>query len=286
MVQTGYPSARACIRRIMSESERVVRPWSLRYHRGFYRHARAFGTTTAMNLLLLTPDDLVPPDRACIRDSRRLRHLHEIHRATVGEELTVGMSNAGVGRARLLELERDRAVFEIIHLDHLPPPALPIHLLLALPRPRMLARSLENIATMGVKRLTLLHTARVEKSYWQSPELQPERIDAHLRLGLEQARDTVLPTVDLQPRFKPFIEDQLPDAIIGHRALLAHPGIGASCPRALPMDQGVTLAIGPEGGFIPFEVEKLQAMGFEGIHLGPRILRVETAVVSLLSRLF
>lgn len=239
-----------------------------------------------MNLLLLTSDDLVTPDRACIYDSRRLRHLHEIHRASPGEELTVGMSNKGIGRARLLELERDRALFEIVHLDNVPPPALPVHLLLALPRPRMLARSLENIATMGVKRLTLLHTARVEKSYWQSPELQPERIEAHLRLGLEQARDTVLPVVDLQPRFKPFIEDQLPAALTGHRALLAHPGIGESCPRGLPMDQPVTLAIGPEGGFIPYEVERLQTMGFEGIHLGPRILRVETAVVSLLSRLF
>ncbi|GHC16355.1 ribosomal RNA small subunit methyltransferase E [Kushneria pakistanensis] len=239
-----------------------------------------------MNLLLLAPDDLVAPDRACIHDSRRLKHLHEVHRAACGETLIVGMTNAGIGRARLLTLEKDQAVFEILHLDDAPPPALPVHVLLALPRPRMLARSLENIATMGVKRLTLLHTARVEKSYWQSPELQPERIEAHLRLGLEQARDTVLPTVDLQPRFKPFVEDQLPAALAGQRALLAHPGIGESCPRGLPMDQPVTLAIGPEGGFIPFEVEMLQAMGFEGIHLGERILRVETAVVSLLSRLF
>ncbi|MFC0337270.1 RNA methyltransferase, RsmE family [Kushneria avicenniae] len=239
-----------------------------------------------MNLLLLTRDDLVPPDRACIHDSRRLRHLHEIHRASAGEELTVGMTDKGIGRARLLELEKDCAVFEILHLDTPPPPPLPLHLLLALPRPRMLARSLENIATMGVKRLTLLHTARVEKSYWQSPELQPERIEAHLRLGLEQARDTILPTVDFQPRFKPFIEDRLPGTIAGHRALLAHPGVGESCPRGLPMDSPVTLAIGPEGGFIPYEVQQFQALGFEGIHLGPRILRVETAVVSLLSRLF
>ncbi|WP_456269781.1 16S rRNA (uracil(1498)-N(3))-methyltransferase [Kushneria sp. AK178] len=239
-----------------------------------------------MNLLLLTRDDLVPPDRACIHDSRRLRHLHEIHRAAPGESLTIGMTNEGIGRARLLELASDRAVFEILHLDDAPPPALPVHLLLALPRPRMLARSLENIATLGVKRLTLVHTARVEKSYWQSPELQPERIEAHLRLGLEQARDTILPEVDRQPRFKPFIEDQLPDMLSGHRALLAHPGIGEDCPRGLPMGSPVTLAIGPEGGFVPYEVERLQSLGFEGIHLGPRILRVETAVVSLLSRLF
>jgi 16S rRNA (uracil1498-N3)-methyltransferase len=72
---------------------------------------------------------------------------------------------------------------------------LPVHLVLALPRPRMLARSLEHVTALGVKRITLLHTRRVEKSYWMSPELAPEKIRTHLVLGLEQARDTRLPEV-------------------------------------------------------------------------------------------
>ena len=42
---------------------------------------------------------------------------------------------------------------------------------------------------------------------------------------------------------------------------------------------------GMVGGFVPFEVDLLRAAACEAVGLGPRILRVETAVVALLGRL-
>ena len=57
-------------------------------------------------------------------------------------------------------------------------------------------------------------------------------------------------------------------------------------PRGLPLDQPVTLAIGPEGGWIPYEVDKLREAGLQPVQLGERILRVETAVTALLARLY
>ncbi|CAN0564601.1 unnamed protein product, partial [Ectocarpus sp. 12 AP-2014] len=73
--------------------------------------------------------------------------------------------------------------------------------------------------------------------------------------------------------------------LLSHRrGLVAHPGMPNACPRGI--HDPTVLLVGPEGGFIAWEVEQLLAAGCEGIHLGPRILRVETAVTALLSRLF
>ncbi len=169
-------------------------------------------------------------------------------------------------------------------LEQNPPAKLPVTLLLALPRPKMLKRTLQTVASMGVAHLVLLNSYRVEKSFWQTPFLEPEAIREQLILGLEQARDTVLPEVTIEKRFKPFVEDRLPQLAAGSLGLVGHPGDFPACPRAV--DSAVTLAIGPEGGWIPYEVDKLREAGLAPVQLGERILRVETAVPVLLARLF
>jgi RsmE family RNA methyltransferase len=45
------------------------------------------------------------------------------------------------------------------------------------------------------------------------------------------------------------------------------------------------VAIGPEGGWIPYEVGMLEARGFQAFSLGPRILRVDVAVPYILGQL-
>ena len=153
-----------------------------------------------------------------------------------------------------------------------------------MPRPKMFRRILQHCATLGVPEIILLNSVRVEKSFWQTPFLQPEVVRDNLLLGLEQARDTVLPAVRIEKRFKPFVEDSLPGIIDGRLALVAHPGNFPACPRGI--DQPLTLAIGPEGGWVPYEVDKLIEAGMQPVQLGDRILRVETAVTALVSRLF
>ncbi len=214
---------------------------------------------------------------------RNVQHMLENQRVQLGDQLRVGYLNGLLGDGLVTALDQQQAELEVEL--HSPPPAkLPLTLLLAMPRPKMFRRIMQHCATLGVAEIILLNSFRVEKSFWQTPFLQPDVVRHNLLLGLEQARDTVLPSVRIEKRFKPFVEDHLPELIAGSTALVAHPGTTTACPRA--MSGAVTLAIGPEGGWIPYEVDKLVEAGFAPVHLGERILRVETAVTALIARLF
>ena len=235
-----------------------------------------------MNLLLLEEQDFIAPQQVRL-SGRRLQHMLEIQQVAVGDSLRVGEVNGLMGQGTVLALDQQQAELQV-NLTQPPPAKLPLTLLLAMPRPKMFRRILQHCATLGVAEIILLNSYRVEKSFWQTPFLQPEVIRENLLLGLEQARDTVLPSVRIEKRFKPFVEDQLPALVAGTTGLVAHPGDFPACPRALAGP--ATLAIGPEGGWIPYEVDKLCAAGLQPVQLGERILRVETAVTSLLARLF
>ncbi len=213
---------------------------------------------------------------------RRALHVREVHRAVVGESLRVGVLNGKTGAGVIRESAPDRITMDV-NLDGDPPRPLPVTLLLAMPRPKGFRRIMQGVASMGVKRLALFGAFRVEKSYWKSPWLDPEALREQMVLGLEQARDTLLPEVTIHPLFKPFAEDVVPALSGGSRRLVAHPGGGAVCPAAVA--DPVTLAIGPEGGFTDYEVGLLTGQGFEPVTLGPRILRSEQAVPAFLGRL-
>jgi RsmE family RNA methyltransferase len=235
-----------------------------------------------MNLLLLTPQDCSQPNIAHLT-GRRLQHVLAVHQAQVGQKLRVGMINGLMGEGEIIHLDKQSLQLHF-QLTQAPPVKLPLTLVLALPRPKMLKRILQTVATMGVERLVLMNSYRVEKSFWDSPFLQPQVIEDELILGLEQGKDTVLPQIILEKRFKPFVEDRLPELSANSLRLVAHPIAEQHCPR--DVQQAVTLAIGCEGGFIPYEVDLLAQQGFVPVELGERILRVETAVTALIARLF
>lgn len=239
-----------------------------------------------MNIILMEHGEL-DGDRLRL-DDHRAEHVVKVLRSEPGARVRVGLvgGRRGVGTILSLKKKYPFVVELLVELTE-PPGDLPeIDLILALPRPIMLKRILSQVTALGVGTIHLINANRVEKSFWESGIIDPGEYRAHLLHGLEQAVDTRLPEVRLHPRFKPFIEDYFPSEKECYAALLlADPAGDHLAPGMLPAAGGrVALAVGPEGGWVDYEVEKFRALGFSCCSIGRRILKVDTAVIALHAR--
>lgn len=234
-----------------------------------------------MNLLLLQHNDFINTTDVKIQ-GRRFEHLTKIIKVKKLQSIDAGIINGKIGKGKILDISADSIIIAT-ELNQNPPAPSPVTLILALPRPLMLKRILQTVTTMGIKNIHLINCQRVEKSYWRSSDMAENIIQQQFILGLEQARDTVLPTLFLHKHFHHFVTNELPLLIKKKQAFLAHPGNYPPCPGNLHDE--LALAIGPEGGFIPDEVYAFTQAGFQPVQLGERPLRVETAVTALLGRL-
>ena len=239
-----------------------------------------------MNLLLFEPEELTGELLQLPVGDRRAQHISRVLELGPGAELRVGMVNGDMGTGRILNCRDGSCTLEV-QLGTQPPAVPGIELILALPRPIMLQRILKQATVLGVRRFHLIRSRRVHKSFFQASILQPSAVRNILLQGLEQAVDTRLPEVSVYKRFKPFIEDVLPGIPHGCR-LIAHPGAEATLADlhgAGRIESGSVLAVGPEGGWIDYELQCFSEQGFVPFAMGGRILHVDTAVVVLLSQL-
>jgi 16S rRNA (uracil1498-N3)-methyltransferase len=237
-----------------------------------------------MNLILLFEPDFTDDRRSQVTlTDRRMEHVLSVCKATAGDTLRIGLLNGKIGTGTVRRIT-DRFLEMDVELDTPPPEPLSLTLLLALPRPKALRRCVEAVTALGVKKIFIIQSFRVEKSYWASPVLSDDSLQKYMLLGLEQACDTVLPSIEIRKRFKPFVEDEVPGIIKGTLPLVAHPHTGKTCP--FNSIKAITLAVGPEGGFIPYEIDLLKKCGFEAVSIGKRILKVEHALPALIGRLF
>ncbi len=236
-----------------------------------------------LNLLLFSGHEYDAQGEVVIK-GERARHMERVLAVQSGDCIRVGLINGPIGEGCVLAGNAAEGYRLSVVLNQSPPEPRPLMLVLALPRPKVLKRTLQLVAGLGVKHVILLNSARVEKSFWSTPWLAAESIHQQCLEGLSQVRDTLVPRVELRHLFRPFVEDELPALMSGRRALLADP-LGASpCPYRL--QQPALLLVGPEGGWVPFERALLEGMGVEMVHCGERILKVDWAISTLIGQLY
>lgn len=245
-----------------------------------------------MNLLIFEEHDFIAKDEIFV-GAQKAKHLQTVLRADIGSKIKLGQLNGKIGIGEIKSFMDGGAVVEIKELNK-DSPQPEFDLVLALPRPQMLKRILENITTFGVRKLYLINSKRVEKSFFSSPVLKPENLKKHLLIGLEQATVTILPEVETFSRFRDFTARVLTGKHPEERLkIIAHTTGSISLAQFASRHKNgfsrsndiITAAIGPEGGWIDSEAEEFERFGFVRVSLGERILRVETAVCALLAQI-
>jgi RsmE family RNA methyltransferase len=243
-----------------------------------------------MNLILFEPHE-INADKTVHLDDRRSRHIVDVLGSQPGDRLKAGIVNGPIGSAEIISITKDRKTAAVIlrFSAEEPVPQAPFcDLIVALPRPIMLKRILAQAAELGVRNIFLINANRVEKSFFQANLLKKEKYRQFLLHGLEQAKDTLMPEVSVHKRFRPFVEDFIPTiAKTYSRMLVAHPEAGEDLKQVVGTEiSGRTLlAVGPEGGWVDFEIEKFFEQSFVPVSMGCRILRTDTAIVALLAQL-
>lgn len=240
-----------------------------------------------MNLILVTASELDTSGRVWLRD-RRADHIKAVLKPTIGRAYELGIVGGMVGEGVVTQLD-ERGVqveFRAVAASRAP---LPVHLVIALPRPKVAARILEAATTFGVRSIALINSWRVDKSYFASPLLAPTAIEGALWRGAEQGKITHLPAVAIYNRFMAFIEA----APVASLAMVCHPGaphtVRSACCEAsqapISLHAPAVIVIGPEGGFIDRELQTFAERGFIQVALSAATLRCEQAVCAALTQL-
>ena len=234
-----------------------------------------------MNRILFEPDEIV--DGVATVGGVRAEHILGVLHGEVGQPLKTGVVGGLAGTSEIVAVsapgETPRVSVRVCH--DTPAPAPWIDLVLAPPRPRVMKRLLPQLAALGVGRIVLVGARKVEKDFWGATLLKEEIYRPLLVEGLMQCGATVLPELLVRRNFRRFLDEELDALFPNSDRIVAHPCPDSSATSAL--NGRPLVAIGPEGGWTDNEVELLEAHGFRRFSLGPRILRTDTATISLVA---
>ena len=209
----------------------------------------------------------------------KARHLREVLRVKVGTTIFIGFVNGPRARATITSVESDGGLELEVLATEPAPDLLPIHLLIGLPRPHTARRILYEAASIGVRSLHFFQSEKSEPSYANSRLWQTDEWRQRILSGTEQRFGTQLTEVSLHPDINSVIEAQKTSA----RIVLDNYEASVDLANALPdNNQQVAIAVGSERGWSGGERTIFRESGWTLAHLGPHVLRVETACTACL----
>ena len=224
-----------------------------------------------MNLILFETEEI---GRVLPLADRRAAHITSVLRRKIGGAFAVGIVNGPRGTATVTQIGPS-GVGLAFSWEPETAPAEPITLVVGLPRPQTARDILRDATTLGIGALHFVQTEKADPNYAQSSLWSSGEWRRHAIAGAEQSFSTRIPDVRWgQPLAETLAA--LPQAS-ARVALDNYEAPEALSKLALSHASCATLAIGSERGWSAADRRLLQESGFRFAHLGPRVLRTETA---------
>lgn len=213
------------------------------------------------------------------------RHLKGSLRTHPGENVWLAEAGGPRYEVRITAADRDRLTGRVLSEIPLPPPRLPrITVGFALIKGDGMDWAIQKATEFGAARLVPLITARtVVRPNAARAGHQTRRWRSIALEAAQQSMQWDVPAVAEPESFDAWCAESDSTAC---RLILWEKPRGTSLRdrlRRQPRPDSVTLAVGPEGGFEPGEIELAERRGFEAVSLGTRILRSESAVLAALA---
>jgi 16S rRNA (uracil1498-N3)-methyltransferase len=208
-------------------------------------------------------------------------HLVHVKRAKPGVRVTLFDGGGAEFAAEIRTIRRDEVVLAVLERREIDRES-PIELTLAVSLPKGDRQKwlVEKCTELGVSGVVPIVTTRSVAQ--PGPQAASRLVRAVIEASKQCGRNRLMVIHDAQ-NWADFAVSPVARDRSNVLRLIAHPGGGKFSLDLLgagPPDR-VLLAVGPEGGFTPEEVELALAAGWIAIDLGPRILRIETAAVLL-----
>ncbi len=161
-------------------------------------------------------------------------------------------------------------------------PANRVTVLLACAEPARVEWAIEKGTECGAAGFVLLDAERSQRAHVAALAKRIPRLIRIAEEATKQCDRTIVPSVEGPKRPEDFLRKGRREGTL----LVADPGGDPIASLVAPAAPGATmLAIGPEGGFAPAEISLFKENLSLFFSLGPRVLRLETAVVAALARL-
>jgi 16S rRNA (uracil1498-N3)-methyltransferase len=207
-------------------------------------------------------------------------HVAKVLRARSGDDLVLFCGDGRELAGRISSVRGSRVMVTVGHgalVERESP--LAVTLLQCVPRGDRMDFIVQKATELGVRRIQPVLSQR---SVVRLDEAQAQSKAAHWRAvsigACEQSGRNRLPAIDVPRQLIGYLGEAAPAGM----RLVLDPDDGAPA-AAWSAGTAVEVAIGPEGGFTPDELEAFRIAGFNRISLGPRILRAETAAIAALS---